>query len=267
MTDYQQLMTVDTNWARAPFSGLARTPGQANFVSCPSSDLFSWGEKWVKLTCFWVCGCTSTSKDQDPVNSVIGKMEMCFERNHRARSHVFMWNLIRMLHQSQGLNKFRHFTPRGGCQVLHLTAPHCWMRSLHSLEILRDSIYVSVCVCVCVCVLGAKGFRSIIKHTPSLNYCFHGEVESALKKRLYPVIKDFGGREGGQCPTWQWCDDDDGPSSPCSSFPWQWGEWVFGERGVESGWRVIDAHEILIFLTSISICNSVTCTLLCQPLK
>ena len=101
-----------------------------------------------------------------------------------------MWNLIRMLHQSRGLNQFRHFTPHGGCQVLHVTAPHCWMRSLYSLEMLKNSIYVSVCVCVCV--LGAKGFRTIIKHTPSLNYCFHGEVESALKKRLHPLIKALG---------------------------------------------------------------------------
>lgn len=52
---------------------------------------------------------------------------------------------------------------------------------------------------------------------PELLVCFHGELESALKKRLHPVIKDGGliARHGSD-------DGDDGPFSPCSSFPWQW---------------------------------------------
>lgn len=71
-------------------------------------------------------------------------------------------------------------------------------------------------MCVCTWGKGVWGAYKTHPH-PELWFRFHGEVESALKKRLHPVIKDGGliARHGSD-------DDDDGPFSPCGSFPWQW---------------------------------------------
>lgn len=81
---------------------------------------------------------------------------------------------------------------------------------------------------------------------PKLLVCFHGEVESALKKRLHPIIRDGG------CSAWHGSDDE--PYSPCSSFPWQWlNEILVMEGWAQTGRRVTDAFHIFIFLPSASV--------------
>lgn len=69
---------------------------------------------------------------------------------------------------------------------------------------------------MCVNVLRAKRFGLIIKYPPQpeLLVCFHGEVESPLKKRLHPVIGDGGHIARHVC--------DDGALFPCASFSRQW---------------------------------------------
>lgn len=62
--------------------------------------------------------------------------------------------------------------------------------------------------------------------------CFHGEVESALKKWPHPEIK--GGRHIARHGGDDGDDGDDGPLFPCGSFSWQWlNEFVVREGGLE----------------------------------
>lgn len=75
------------------------------------------------------------------------------------------------------------------------------------------SIY---CVWLCVCVRETRGkaiqgdYKNRLQ--PELWVCFHGEVESAFKKWLYPVIKERGhiGQHSSD-------DVDVGPFIPCGS--------------------------------------------------
>lgn len=80
---------------------------------------------------------------------------------------------------------------------------------------------------VCECARG-KGVRGDYEThpQPELLVCFHGEVESAFKKRLHPVIKDGGhfARHDGDD------DGDDGPFSPSRLISIAMGERGFGKR-------------------------------------
>lgn len=125
------------------------------------------------------------------------------------------------------LNQVRYFTTCGA--DLNVTALPCWMR-------------------VCVRESESKGVPSDYEThpLPKLLVCFHGEVKSALKKRLHPIIRD-GGRSA-------WHGSDDEPYSPCSSFPWQWlNEILVMEGWAQTGRRVTDAFHIFIFLPSASV--------------
>lgn len=142
--------------------------------------------------------------------------------------------VINMSHQviaskvNSKLNQVRYFTTCGA--DLNVTALPCWMR-------------------LCVRESETKGVPSDYEThpLPKLLVCFHGEVESALKKRLHPIIRD-GGRSA-------WHGSDDEPYSPCSSFPWQW----LNEILVMEGWAQTGRRVTSLFFSLLPQCLTCIC--------